>query len=135
LLTFQLQRVDYDLQRKEAVKLNNQFGFDKVIYLDRYMHRNERETSQRRERATILQSEINAMEDEIAKYETKESGLAIEEQIANVAEFLRTFAHHKIERADMIRSALASLGEQVRYRTLGILRRESHPSIHYSHLL
>eukprot|EP00026_Physarum_polycephalum_P004649 Phypoly_transcript_04671.p1 GENE.Phypoly_transcript_04671~~Phypoly_transcript_04671.p1 ORF type:complete len:566 (+),score=97.15 Phypoly_transcript_04671:99-1796(+) len=120
LLTFQLQRVNYDIQRKEAVKLNNQFGFDKTIYLDRYMHRNERETAQRRERAVAAQSEIHALETELAWYESTEAGLAIEQQIANVAEFLRTFAHHKIERPDAVRSALAALGDQVRYRAQGI---------------
>jgi CRISPR/Cas system CSM-associated protein Csm5 (group 7 of RAMP superfamily) len=119
MLTFQLQRVNYDVKRKEAVKLNNQFVFDKVIYLDRYMHCNERETARRRERVAVLQAEIKTMEEEIATYEQKET-MPICDQIANVAELLRTFANHTMEIPEIVCATLSTIREQVSLRIQGL---------------
>eukprot|EP00931_Biecheleriopsis_adriatica_P072952 TRINITY_DN47330_c0_g1_i1.p1 TRINITY_DN47330_c0_g1~~TRINITY_DN47330_c0_g1_i1.p1 ORF type:complete len:1138 (-),score=236.26 TRINITY_DN47330_c0_g1_i1:46-2979(-) len=40
LLFFQLQRVTFDPETKEQVKLDDHFDFDMTIYPDRYLHRN-----------------------------------------------------------------------------------------------
>ncbi|KAJ5077708.1 ubiquitin carboxyl-terminal hydrolase 25 [Anaeramoeba ignava] len=38
ILTFQLQRVQYDFVKNKAIKNNTPFHFDKIIYMDRYLH-------------------------------------------------------------------------------------------------
>lgn len=121
MLNFHLQRVYYDLQRKEAVKLNNQFAFDKVIYLDRYMHRNERETTRRREHIVTLEGHVKEMEAEIDRYEGKiNCGLSMLDQMDNVAEFIRTFIHHKMDNIEEVCGSVASLRDQVSNRIQGI---------------
>lgn len=120
MLNFHLQRVNYDVQRKEAVKLNNQFAFEKVIYLDRYMHRNEREVLRRRESVVKLQEQVRAMEEEVERYEAKNCGLSIRDQIDNVSEFFRSFSHHNITSYEEVCGSLASLRDQVSLRIEGI---------------
>jgi len=68
-LTFQLQRVQYNRERKEAFKLHTKFRFDRLIYMDRYLECNKDKTKEKRIKQQEWMREKSTEEKKLMKYE------------------------------------------------------------------
>ena len=60
-LVFQLQRVDFDRKTGMPVKLNDQFTFEKTIYLDRFLLQNKEEANKINKEISILKERVTLL--------------------------------------------------------------------------
>lgn len=65
VLIIQLQRIEYDKEKKTLKKINLPFSFDKTIYLDRYLEDNMNLSLEKREKYQNIKKEINEYEQKL----------------------------------------------------------------------
>lgn len=90
ILSFQLQRVDYDADSNKLVKNHSRFEFPKKLYLDRYMTENIKTTLERREILAKLMSKkphFRALLENLLNYEG--STLSVQKLLSTSLEFLQ----------------------------------------------
>ncbi|KAJ3322272.1 ubiquitin-specific protease ubp2 [Boothiomyces sp. JEL0866] len=61
ILTFRINRVQYDRSTNRTVKSNSYLSYDKIIYLDRYLDKNQEIVTQKRKQIEIINSEIDKL--------------------------------------------------------------------------
>jgi hypothetical protein len=68
VLTFQIQRVDYDPQKNALVKNHSRFEFPQILYMDRYLAQNLQDTLQRRKEVLELKQQKLNFEQDLFRY-------------------------------------------------------------------
>lgn len=102
VLFFQLKRVIYDVQSGNAVKLNEQFHFEKEIYIDRFMEANSHEYGQIRQRVFELKKQVTKIEQSLQKLMKYGK---IEQNLSDVLQTACTFlAEQQRDLADEVNS-------------------------------
>eukprot|EP01022_Parablepharisma_sp_SALTPOND_P023425 TRINITY_DN494_c0_g1_i1.p1 TRINITY_DN494_c0_g1~~TRINITY_DN494_c0_g1_i1.p1 ORF type:complete len:1152 (+),score=161.70 TRINITY_DN494_c0_g1_i1:3596-7051(+) len=92
VLLLQIQRVAFDKETKSIKKIINPVKFDKMIYVDRFMMKNRKESSIIRAEVREHKKKIKALEAALAQY--------------------RTYGAHKLNIQNVLQTAIHFLGAQ-----------------------
>jgi len=92
VLLLQFQRVEFDKQTKNIKKITNPVNFEKIIYVDRFMKENHKESSTIRAEVREHKKKIKALESALRKY--------------------RSFGEHELNIAHVLQTATGFLENQ-----------------------
>ncbi|KAH3703156.1 hypothetical protein DPMN_078186, partial [Dreissena polymorpha] len=93
VLTFELSRFQFNQQFGRPEKIHNKIEFPQVIYMDRYMDCNRKQTRERRERAKKLKEELLALQGRLDKFINYGSGnkrFPLQDVLLYALEFAKT---------------------------------------------
>ena len=65
IMTFQLNRVNYDMHLQKEIKDNSKFEFEKEIYLDLFLNINMERSNKHRRQMDIYRNELKKLKEEL----------------------------------------------------------------------
>lgn len=68
IMLFQLNRVNFDIQKQKLVKDNSRFDFDKTIYLDLFLNQNKEKSKAHRKQIEKLKKSLKQLKDVLDQY-------------------------------------------------------------------
>ncbi|CAE7028626.1 USP25 [Symbiodinium sp. CCMP2456] len=92
LLFFQLQRVAFDTETKEQVKLEDEFDFETTIFPDRFMQRNESAVLQMEETVQRLRERKAEKQSALQCFQQYQAGLPVTQVLRSAASCLEANA-------------------------------------------
>lgn len=103
-------RTAYD-RKRGAYKVNHQFVFDEVIYLDRYMDGGDPQTQQRRARCWEMKDQLRKIEERHVELGKNELGLDAKETLNLTAAYLKQI--EEVAGSDMLPDTSPTLIEKI----------------------
>ncbi|XP_075888245.1 ubiquitin carboxyl-terminal hydrolase 28 isoform X2 [Nelusetta ayraudi] len=94
VLTFELSRFEFNTQLGRPEKIHKKLEFPPVIYMDRYLHRNIKQTNERRGEVKKLKEQLAALQQKLECYRNYGSGPA-KYPLADMLQFVLEFATTK----------------------------------------
>lgn len=67
-MLFQLNRVNFDMQKQKLVKDNGRFEFDKTIYLDLFLNQNKEKSKAHRIQIEKLKKSLKELKEALNQY-------------------------------------------------------------------
>jgi len=126
VLTFQLQRVRYDVDSMMAVKVNTPFDFPKEVYMDRYLFANRETTLGKRKETATLRTHRDRVLQQLKLY-TEFNGRGMLDEILeasrNYVEEYEATASGQDSKYAEAKEAAGLESEEVLKTTVGVLSR------------
>uniref|UniRef100_H3DMV8 ubiquitinyl hydrolase 1 n=1 Tax=Tetraodon nigroviridis TaxID=99883 RepID=H3DMV8_TETNG len=94
VLTFELSRFEFNTQLGRPEKIHKKLEFPQVIFMDRYLHKNIKQTHERRGEVKKLKEELAALQQKLECYRNYGSG-PTKYPLADMLQFVLEFATTK----------------------------------------
>ncbi|KAL7389276.1 hypothetical protein ABVT39_000938 [Epinephelus coioides] len=94
VLTFELSRFEFNTQLGRPEKIHKKLEFSQIIYMDRYLHKNIKQTHERRVEVKKLKEQLAALQQKLECYKNYGSGPA-KYPLADMLQFVLEFATTK----------------------------------------
>uniref|UniRef100_A0A671W7S9 ubiquitinyl hydrolase 1 n=1 Tax=Sparus aurata TaxID=8175 RepID=A0A671W7S9_SPAAU len=94
VLTFELSRFEFNTQLGRPEKIHKKLEFPQIVYMDRYLHKNIKETHERRGEVKKLKDQLAALQQKLECYKNYGSG-PTKYPLADMLQFVLEFATTK----------------------------------------
>lgn len=69
VLLFQLNRVNYDIEKQKLVKDNRRFDFEQTIFCDYFLNENKERSKAHRKELNLLKNSLNKLREALSNYQ------------------------------------------------------------------